>query len=277
VRPLVEGVPDWLYPSLQAWLYRALQNVSAAVITLRPSHGLTKDTQKIMLHVQCTEQPWSLTADDPRFLDAIDAAVRWLDWPDDDVQEYNLGGPAFPHDRAVTLDDLETALGAANSAWRVSKQFHGLERRVDPTVTQAVQVAANVDATAGDHLAVAWEAAYGRHPDPDKAYDEAVLAVESLACPLVCPTNKQRTLGTAIRDLRNQATTWELALGDTTTTNASMTVDVVLSMMEALWHGQSRHAGSPNSRRQTQVEGESAVHLAATLVQWLGNGVLRRK
>jgi hypothetical protein len=56
-----------------------------------------------------------------------------------------------------------------------------------------------------------------------------------------------------------------------------MTVDVVLAMLEALWHGQSRHAGSANSRRQTQVEGESAVHLAATLVQWLGSGVLRRR
>lgn len=115
------------------------------------------------------------------------------------------------------------------------------------------------------------------NPDPDKAYDEAVLAVEAVACPLVCPpTNKRRTLGTVTADLRKQATMWELELGDTTT-NAPMIVDRLIPMLELLWHGQSRHAGSANSRRQTQVEGESAVHLAAILVQWLGSGVLRRK
>ncbi|WP_161557854.1 hypothetical protein [Micromonospora sicca] len=48
-------------------------------------------------------------------------------------------------------------------------------------------------------------------------------------------------------------------------------------MLALLWKGQSRHAGSPNSRRQSQAEGEAAVHLAATLVQWLAVGVLRRK
>jgi hypothetical protein len=48
-------------------------------------------------------------------------------------------------------------------------------------------------------------------------------------------------------------------------------------MLELVWHGQSRHAGSANSRRQTQAEGEGAVHLAATLLQRLGSGVLCRK
>ncbi|MDT5027637.1 MAG: hypothetical protein QOE61_4063 [Micromonosporaceae bacterium] len=59
---------------------------------------------------------------------------------------------------------------------------------------------------------MAREAAYGLNSDPDKAYDEAVLAVEALACPLVCPTNPRRTLGTVVRDLRSQLSQWELAV-----------------------------------------------------------------
>jgi hypothetical protein len=44
-----------------------------------------------------------------------------------------------------------------------------------------------------------------------------------------------------------------------------------------LWKGQSRHAGSANSRQQSQAEAEAAVHMAAALVQWLSTGTLRRK
>lgn len=128
---------------------------------------------------------------------------------------------------------------------------------------------------AADHLDTAWAAAYGPNPDPDKAYDEAVLAVETLACPLVCPNNPRRTLGTVIRDLRNQTTQWELTIGDAMGQPAGP--GRLVEMLALLWEGQSRHAGAPNSRQQTQAEAEAAVHLAATLVQWLTTGVLHRR
>jgi hypothetical protein len=44
------------------------------VVTYRPGGDLTDETTKVMLLVQSSEQPWSLPASDPRFLDAIDAA-----------------------------------------------------------------------------------------------------------------------------------------------------------------------------------------------------------
>lgn len=74
----------------------------------------------------------------------------------------------------------------------------------------------NANDETASYLAAAWTAVYGRNPDSDKAYDEAALAVEAVSCPLVCPTNLHRTLGTVIRDLRSQTTQWELALGDIT-------------------------------------------------------------
>lgn len=258
---LVEGVPDWLHPQVTEWLYRVLQSTDGPVVVLRPGHGSSADTQRVMMRIRTSTQPWLLRPDDPALLDAVDATLRWVDW-------------SPPRGEHGDPDTLEAILAAANSAWRATPQ--GLERRTDPTVTAAVATTARDAGTeAGEHLAAAWSAAYGRHPDPDKAYDEAVLAVEALSCPLVCPANTRATLGTVIRDLRSQRDRWELAIGDGSGNPAP--VDRLVEMLRLLWEGQSRHAGSPNSRRQSPIEGNAAVHLAATVVQWLSSGVLCRK
>jgi hypothetical protein len=203
-----------------------------------------------------------------QLLDLLDAILKWSpaswladsDWSTDP-------GPASK------LNDL---LQQGGSVWRVNADKTGLERGVDDTVTTAVAATISNAATdAADHLRTAWDTAYGRNPDPDKAYDEAVLAVEALACPLVCPTNPRRTLGTVIADLSNQSAQWALVIGDSAGQPAGP--DRLVEMLRLLWQGQSRHAGSPNSRRQTQAEAEAAVHLAATLVQWLSSGVLYRR
>lgn len=262
---MVEDVPDWLYGHLQEWLYRVLQHTDGPVMVLRPRHGLTAASREVMLRIRTSEQPWLLPANEPTFLDALDATVRWTD--------FSTTGWS---PNALDPNDLESRLDSANSVWRVNAQWRGLERRIDPTVTTAAtSTIENAAADAAEHLATAWHAAYGRMPDPDKAYDESVLAVEALLCPLVCPANTRRTLGIAIRDLRNQTAQWELAIGDATGQPA--TVARLVELLALLWEGQSRHAGSPNSRRQTQTEAEAAVHLAVTIVQWITNGVLRRK
>jgi hypothetical protein len=262
--PLVDGVPDWLYAQLQTWLYHVLQFADGPITALRPGHDLTGSTRQVMLRVRTSTQPWLIPADDPTFLDALDAAIRWGE---------------FDHHGFTTYGDpssLEGLLAAANSAWRVNAESRGLERRIDPTITRAVTTArSNANAESAEHLRVAWDAAYGLYPDPDKAYDEAVLAVEALVCPLVCPNNGRRTLGTVIRDLGNQRDQWQLAIGDKDGQPASP--DRLEAMLALLWEGQSRHAGSPNSRRQTQTEAQAAVHLAATIVQWLSTGVLSHR
>lgn len=81
-------------------------------------------------------------------------------------------------------------------------------------------------------------------------------AVEAVACPLVSPNNNRATLGTVKRDLTNQANNWELALCGSDGKLSG--VDRLIRMVALLWEGQSRHAGSPNSRRQTQTEAEAA-------------------
>jgi hypothetical protein len=197
-------------------------------------------------------------------LDIIDAMLRSQPFSDEWAKEY--------------VDDLERLLQEGNSAWRVNTTRAGLERRLNGTVTEAVRTTVgSATAAAADHLRTAWAETYGLHPDPDKAYAEAVKAVEAVACPVVLPTNKLATLGTVLGELRgNQATMWELTLP--TVDGMPGAVAPVVGMMKALWEGQrSRHAGTATSRRQEQAEAEAAVHLAAVLVQWLTSGALRKK
>jgi len=258
----IETVPAWLYPRLAEWMYHVLQDTNGPIMVLRPGHGLTAATRDIMIRVRTATQPWLLPADDPTFLDAIDATVAHGDsdgWTD-------YGNP----------DTLEQMLAAANFAWRVNADWRGLERRIDPTATAVVtSTIRTTSAEAAGHLAAAWDASHGRHPDPDKAYAEAVKAVEAVACALVLPANGNATLGTVRMHLRDAHTKWELVLPGKDGTAGSVTP--VVEMLTALWEGQrSRHAGTAGSRRQTQAEAEAAVHLAATLVQWLTAGVVRR-
>nr|WP_296076303.1 hypothetical protein [uncultured Actinoplanes sp.] len=132
------------------------------------------------------------------------------------------------------------------------------------------------DETAADHLREAWDHAYGRDPNPDTAYREAVLAVEAALVPLTLPTNPRARLGLARDHLRDAIRKWELVLPGKDALPTS--VGVLVSMLTALEEGQrSRHAGTPTARRQTLEESQAAVHLAATIVQWISSGVLVRK
>jgi hypothetical protein len=176
------------------------------------------------------------------------------------------------------FEELDRLLVDGASELTVSIDSHRLERRIDPTVRKLADAAVRAaDDVGADHLRRAWAAAYGLAPSPDGAYDEAVRAVESVACPLIVPNaDGRRTLGTVIRDLRSQKQFWQLVFPDQTGSAAE--VEPLLAMLDLLWQGQlSRHAGSTKSRRQTQAEAEAAVHLAGTLVHWLTTGVLSKR
>jgi hypothetical protein len=245
-----DGIPRYLRGALDDWVYECYPD---------DTYQWTQLENTLKFRLRLDELPRPPQLDDEQILDLVDALLAW------ELQPQHLA--------VQNLDELLTAGGAG---WRINANRNGLERRVDATVTAAV--AATVRSVAGDaadHLRTAWDTAYGRNPDPDKAYDEAVLAVEAVACPLVCPTNPRRTLGTVIADLGNQHAQWALAVGDATGQPAGP--GRLVEMLKLLWQGQSRHAGSPNSRRQTQAESEAAVHLAAALVQWLTSGVLYRR
>lgn len=176
--------------------------------------------------------------------------------------------------RARLVDRLEELLVDAGSVYSVSWTLPiCLVRRVDPTVHEAVELAISVaPPTAAQMLRSAWRATYGRHPDPNTAYREAVRAVEEVACPLIVPNG---TLGTATAHLRDAGHKWTFVLVDRV---GNGTVAPLAAMMERLWQGQqSRHGGGDQNRDQTQAEAEAAVQLATTLVHLLSTNTLTRR
>lgn len=117
----------------------------------------------------------------------------------------------------------------------------------------------------GEHLATAWSLAYGRTPDPVKAYSEAIKAVEAAGTPVISPKNHKATLGTLIRDVGATPQKWNFAIarpkGDS--------VEDVRQLMSLLWDGQtSRHGGIASTPPETPEAARAAVHIAATLVQF---------
>ncbi|MGA5699876.1 hypothetical protein [Peterkaempfera bronchialis] len=175
--------------------------------------------------------------------------------------------------------DLEHILTEGGSEYRVADDLGSLEQRVDGTVREAVIVAQHSAHTAkagsaADHLKEAWQAAYGRDPQPAVAYSQSIKAVESAAHGVLEPNNAKATLGTMIGTLRGAPNKFQTAIegpngGEPT---------AVLGMLQLLWQGQtSRHGGQTPTRPETQEAAEMAVHLAATLVQWFTAGAVVRR
>jgi len=190
---LYEGVPPHLADSLSSWITRNLANETAALIAMR----LRLDLREIQsTNFSNSDKLRMFAEDDTKLhLEVLDAAIFMLRGSD----------PA-------SVEELEWALEAGGSAWRVARDGRSLERRVDETVRMAAETAATPGTNAATHLAAAWQAIYGRNPNPSRAYSESIKAVEAAAIPFVSPANSKATLGTVIRDLENQQTRWQLAV-----------------------------------------------------------------
>jgi hypothetical protein len=250
---LVDGVPLHLFTPLDRWVMESRMGVERSSwdeVALRTSTSI-----------------WNNSGDN--LLTIADLILYWRPrmWP------------AVRRDWAAKIAELDRILTLGRSAWRVNARGDGLERRIEETVTTAArETIATAPPATQDHLEAAWVAVYGRNPNADLAYAEAVRAVETRICPLVQPKLTQRgkaTLGTVIGDLRsNSFHRWELALSGED--GQPRDIDRLIGMLELLWHAQvSRHGGAPKSRRQDQAEAQAAIHLAVMVVKWLDTGVLR--
>jgi hypothetical protein len=177
------------------------------------------------------------------------------------------------------VEHLRNILDDAGSAYRVNEAGNGLEERVTPAVRDAVRqtiadaAARSSAGSAADHLATAWQAAYGRGPDPVRAYSEAIKAVECAAHAVIQPNHAKATLGTMLGEIKNARHKFSAAI-------PSPTADSIVpaeAMMRALWDGQtSRHGAQTATVPETLEAARAGVHLAATLVQWFVSGAVVR-
>lgn len=279
-RALFEGVPDHLIRPLKTWIAGYLEDrpelTERVALQMRVALG-TPDPQQLVALVS--------DSDPSKLLDVVDVVLH-LDkslWWDLDVAgpepkaEAGLADwiPSFgwpKGSRAAAVERLAEMLMDAGSAFEVDWRQRCLQHRVDVTVTTAAEQAMSMDS--GSHLQASWAATYGRHPDPSKAYDEAIRAVEAAAIPVLLPTEATATLGKVLAHLTQAGNKWELAIeGPTGGDIAPLT-----EMIRLLWKGHiARHAGSLTFRPQHQDEAQMAVHLAATLVHWFTTGAVRRR
>ncbi|MEU2986232.1 hypothetical protein ABZ647_17710 [Micromonospora aurantiaca] len=271
---LHEGVPEWLEEPLRHWL----------------NDVLTKElAQRVMLRLQWvrdasyfhSNKEVIVNCAPDELMIAVDAAIQlhpvWLVTAPQLLATHRIN----PADVVASFKALQQLLIDGRSLYRFDPAQRGLVRRVDESSQEAANQAIKATtATAADHVREAWGAAYGLTPEPDKVFNEAIRAVEEVACPLVEQKKaaaNSATLGTVIGELgKNAPHKWELVLPGKD--GQASGVEPIVSMMQTLWEAQlSRHGGAPKSRRQNQDEAEAAVHLAVLLVQWLSTGVLRKK
>jgi hypothetical protein len=143
-----------------------------------------------------------------------------------------------------------------------------LQRRTAPEAIDALKAVSQSAPDAACHLGSAWRHAFGRNPDPGRAYSEAIKAVEAAAIPVVSPNNPKATLGTVIGQLRSTPQKWQVVLARDVTLpggNQKAPIEVLTNLAALLWVNQTdRHA--PVQPIQ-QAQAEMAVHLALTLVQ----------
>ncbi|WP_330480029.1 hypothetical protein [Streptomyces sp. NBC_00724] len=265
-------VPEHLRPPLQDWVAYALD--SQALVDDADEDGVERTiclrlriVPAEALHLGGSKYHRALTtAVGPRLLDVVDAVLAYK-------AERGVNDQA-----AIRL--LTDILDDGGSVYRVAEGCDGLEERVTPSVRDAVHrtiadaAAGAAVGSAADHLAAAWQAAYGRSPDPVRAYSEAIKAAEAAAHSVIQPNNAKATLGTMLGEIKNARHKFRTVLS---TPAGGDPVAPVEGVMRALWEGQtSRHGGQAPTTPETLEAARAAVHLAATLVQWFVSGAVVR-
>ncbi|WP_247708850.1 hypothetical protein [Streptomyces sp. C3-3] len=257
---LYEGVPDHLLRSLQRWVYEIAER----------SEGYIGTTMCLRLRLTVsakTNASWQLSQQTGmELLDAVDEILAFL-------FEMDVHDQPEVHALGILLDD-------AGSAYRVADDDGGLELRVSTGVSEAMRqtiadaTGATSAGTAAEHLTAAWRTAYGLHPDPVRAYSEAIKAVECAAQSVIQPNHGRATLGTMLGEIKNARAKFTTAIS---TPPSGDPIAPMEAMMRALWDGQtSRHGKQTGTVPETLEAARAGVHLAAALVQWFVSGAVVR-
>lgn len=190
-------------------------------------------------------------------LDLLDAILSAKPSPSDDLRGY-----------------LSVLLDRGGSMWTVAPDGGGLTELVVAEVQELGQAAMYPQDEASEHLAEAWQAAYGRATNAPDAWDHAIKALEALLKPLVIPGQPKGNLGGVIGELRANPHVWEFALeGTEATGRPPRDSKAVADMLELVWADPGRHGGTAATLEQAR----KVVVLGATVVQWIREGAITRR
>ncbi|MEU5069871.1 hypothetical protein V6P99_37530 [Streptomyces virginiae] len=284
---LREELSDALEGPLREWLERALEylgsNVARVAVRLdfrlyRAVDDNDEDNEVFQLAYGPNRE---------RLWDVVDAVLNLL--PSGGREQSQLVRDMPRLTAALTMASalpdirfrvpLRQLLSDARAAHVIRSDGRALVRRVDPAVGAAVEEALKAAeqperGSASWHLRQAMDLAYALHPDPVKAYSEAIKAVECALHDTIQPNNRRATLGTMKGELPQLKNKLRSAI---TSPNDGEGLETALKMMTLLWEGQtSRHGARDQTRDETPEAAKMAVHLAAALVQWFASGAIGR-
>lgn len=271
-----DDVPPSLARALRDWITMVAKDYPNLVgrvcvrLDLALDYTIDADDYELLSHPVGTDN------DDLLFI--ADALLDLLPRPDgSDMFDRLKDAP-----RLIFARMLQDSLDDARSVYRVKPDGTGLIRRVHPIAAEALASAVKASVTSPDvgsaasHLQAAGDAVRAFKPDPEKAYGQAIKAVESAAHAVIEPNNTKATLGTMLGILDGNPRAFEVEI--TGQGRAKGPIAPVTAMMRMLWQGQtSRHGSKEPARKETPAEAEMAVQLASVLVLWFTTGKVRRR
>jgi len=258
---LYDEVTEWLEPSLLQWIEDVISEVGQSVVPSLDISLIRSMERTLRVPLSHVEGSRAQTA--RRLLQEFrDYGREWV------MVDYLVSLGRFKSAARA----LEMLLVESGSAWTVGTRAGrpALVQRVPEGVRDFIDHVVEERGGAGRRLAEAFAQAYGVNPNSSQAYSYAVKAVEDAAKPVVSPNNDAATLGTMIAQIRDSG---KFKLPHTRQHSDSPTHDVLLGMMRMLWVGQhDRHGGDPSAPPVSQDEAETAVMVAATLVELFSSG-----
>ncbi|HEX8100914.1 MAG TPA: hypothetical protein VF660_12065, partial [Actinomycetota bacterium] len=188
---LQDGVPGWLVSSLWKWVDRELRSRVSGYLSIDLLHEIERRCRVTLNWANGGSSALAtlrglMQSAPTRFLDVVDFLLSKLP-----VSSYEA-------------KQLDVMLTEAGSLWRVVRRQKGLclEERVQEPIALSAERAMSRQGKAGRLLMLAWQAIYGRSPNPSWAYKNAVRAVEAAGQPIISPKNADATLGKMIAEFR---------------------------------------------------------------------------
>jgi len=278
-----EGVPPWVRTSLFEWLEPILYAVEDSryhSYSGTPSIAfLTLAERRLRFTLE-----WSggergaihnlkerMNTDEALFLKVVDLAIENIElgysFQDQREADARLAGILNEAGSVWRLNVREEASGQRGSH-TTYRTIRSLQRRTVVETGDALRSVSQRAPGSAAHIASAWNYAFGRNPDPGRAYSEAIKAVEAAAIPIISPNNSKATLGSVIGQLRSTPQKWQVVLArgiDVHGGEPTESIEIVTNLAALLWVNQAdRHAPvQPIQQRQAEM----AVHIALTLVQ----------
>lgn len=260
---LHEGVPEWMWPGLVAWLEpimaRSRENLLSAQQSLRVSLDWSQPYPEANAWKHL--QRWC-RSDQELALELVNLVLAWL--------------PNRYQERE-RVERLAALLYRSGSAWTVRLDEDGnfaLERRVSKEIEERARSVMDVADRGAEHLKIAWHALYSRDPNPDKAHEHAIKAVEAAGGVVIAPNDSKVTLGRMLGEMRSNPDRWRVT-GSPSPSHDQEPAQAIRCMMELIWESHDSRHGSPDPQSPITTDpdvAETAVHVAISLVHLFREG-----